>query len=223
MKMRLIVALAALPLALVAVATVAQGGERSDHSIGELNEYSIAATAAPAGVTPVLYNLPNGAGARFTQAARPGGATVDATITLTAYDAGMSPVANVPATEMWLETEIVSGTGNFVACIGGTLADGPTNDQGVTHWVQPLHAGGWSTSRTLVVINGSPLVTNTGLVLRHNSADLNGDGVVNLADVPLFAADLSGSYRFRSDLQYDGVVNLSDIPKLAGAMGAGCP
>ena len=223
MKTRLVPALAALSLALAAAATVAQGGERSAYSIGELNEYSIAATAAPAGVTPVLYNLPDGTGALFTQACRPTGATVDATITLTVYDAGMSPVANVPATEMWLEKEIVSGTGNFVACLGGTMADGPTNALGVTHWVQPLHAGGWSTAKTLVVINGAPLVTNTGLVLSHNSADLNGDGAVNLADVPLFAADFYGSYRFRSDLRYDHAVNLSDIPRLAGALGVGCP
>lgn len=213
MKTRLIFALAALALMLIAAVAAAQGW----------SDYSIATTAAPAGVTPVLYNLPNGTGALFTQACLSTGATVDATITLTVYDPGMSPVANVSATEMWLEKEIVSGTGNFVACLGGTLADGPTDAQGVTHWVQPLHAGGWSTAKTLVVIRGAPLVTNTGLVLRHNSADLNGDGTVNLSDVPLFAADFSGSYRFRSDLHYDNAVNLSDIPRLAAAMGATCP
>ena len=213
MKMRVFCAPIVLGFLLIAAVAAAQGW----------NEYSVATTAAPVGVTPVLYNLPNGAGAMFTQALRSTGATVDATITLTVLDAGLSPVPNVPATEMWLEKEIVTGTGTFVACVGGTLADGPTNGAGVTRWVQPLHAGGWSTSRTLVVISGSPLVTNTGLVLRHNSADLNGDGVVNLSDVPLFAGDFSGSYHFRSDLQYDGVVNLSDIPRLAAGMGAICP
>lgn len=202
-------------VALFAAVNTAHGGDWS--------VYSVATTAAPVGVTPVLYNLPSGAGVMFTQGRYGDFLAVDATITLTVYDPGLVPVPNVPATEMWLEKENVGGTGNFVACLGGTLADGPTNAQGVTHWVQPLNAGGWSTARTLVVINGTPLATSAGLVLRHNSADLNGDGVVNLADVPLFAADFSGSYRFRSDLHYDGVINLSDIPRMAIGIGAACP
>ncbi len=183
---------------------------------------STASTAAPLGATPVLYDLPDGTGATFTQARVPGGASLDATVTLTLLDAGGSPIAGVAAADLWLEREIVAGTGNFNACAAGTTADGPTGADGVARWTQPLRAGGWCTARTLVVVCGTPLASNTGLALRHNSADLNGDRVVNLADLPLFAADFLGSYAFRSDLLYDGVVNLSDIPRLAAAMGAGC-
>ena len=183
---------------------------------------STASTAAPPGVTPVLYNLPNGLGSTFAQARTTGG-VVNATITLTVLDGGGVPVANFPASSMWLQKEVVAGTGNFVACTSGTIADANTDASGVTTWTLPLRAGGWSISKTLVYIDGAPLTSNAGLVLQHNSADLNGDGTANLSDIPLFASDFYGPYAFRSDLQFDGVVNLSDIPRLAAGVGAVCP
>jgi hypothetical protein len=186
-------------------------------------QLSTASTAAGVGVTPVLYNLPNGLGATFAQARSTGG-VVDATITLTVLDGGGVPVANFSANDMWLEKEVVASTGNFIACTGGTTADLNTNASGVTTWAAPLRAGGWSTSKTIVVINGAALTSNSGLVLRHNSADINGDGNANLSDIPLFAIDFSaGTNAFRSDLQFDGFVNLSDIPRLASGVGAVCP
>jgi hypothetical protein len=186
-------------------------------------QLSTASTAAGVGVTPVMYNLPNGLGSTFANARSTGG-VVNATITLTVLDGGGVPVANFSANDMWLEKEIVTDTGNFIACTGGTTADLNTNASGVTTWAAPLRAGGWSTSKTLVVINGAALTSNTGLVLRHNSADINGSGQANLSDIPLFASDFSGGTNaFRSDLQFDGFVNLSDIPRLASGIGAVCP
>lgn len=183
-------------------------------------QYSTASTAA--GVTsPVMYNLPNGLGSTFALARTTSG-TVNATITLTVLDGGGVPVANFSAADMWLEKAVAAGTGNFIACTGGTTADVNTNASGVTTWAAPLRAGGWSTANTLVVINGSPLTSSSGLNLRHNSADINGDGVANLSDIPLFAGDY-GSTSFRSDLLFDGTVNVSDIPRLASGVGAVCP
>lgn len=202
-------------IALVIAAASAMAG------VPDLN-LSTASTAAAPGVTPVMYNLPNGLGSTFAQARSTGG-VVNATITLTVLDGGGVPVANFSAADMWLEKEVVASTGNFIACAGGTTADANTNASGVTTWAAPLRAGGWSTSKTLVVINGSALNSNSGLVLRHNSADMNGDGSANLSDIPLFASDFYGAYAFRSDLLFDGVVNLSDIPRLAAGVGAVCP
>ena len=200
----------------IGAATVAMAG------VPDL-QLSTASTAAGAGVTPVMYNLPNGLGSTFAQARSTSG-VVNATIALTVLDGGGVPVANFSAADMWLQKEVSAGTGNFIACTGGTTADLNTNNSGVTTWAAPLRAGGWSTSKTLVVINGSALTSNTGLVLRHNSADINGDGTANLSDIPLFAGDFSGGTNaFRSDLQFDGFVNLSDIPRLASGVGAVCP
>ncbi|MBK9774813.1 MAG: hypothetical protein IPP62_00295 [bacterium] len=185
-------------------------------------QLSTASTAAGVGVTPTMYNLPNGLGTTFANARSTGG-VVNATITLTVLDGGGVPVANFSANDMWLEKEVVASTGNFAACTGGTTADLNTNASGVTTWAAPLRAGGWSTSKTLVVINGAALTSNTGLVLQHNSADINGDGNANLSDIPLFVADFYGAYSFRSDLLFDGIVNLSDIPRVASGVGAVCP
>lgn len=213
-----------LGLTLVALAPTAVRSQCWDPPQPFWNESFMAETAAPPGTFPVLFHVPDGSGASFAQARVPGGQTIDATVTLHLWDSGMNPIVGLPATDMWLEREVVAGTGNFAACANGTIADGPSDLDGSARWREPLRAGGWSTSRTLVVVCGVPLPSNTGLVLRHNSADLNGDLVVNLADVPLFAADFqSGSNAFRSDLHYDGLVNLSDIPRLSGAMGRGCP
>lgn len=186
-------------------------------------QLTTASTAAGVGVTPVMYNLPNGLGSTFAQARSTSG-VVNATITMTVLDGGGVPVANFSANDMWLEKAVAAGTGNFIACTGGTTADVNTSALGVTTWAAPLRAGGWSTSATLVVISGAALTSNPGLVLRHNSADINGDGSANLSDIPLFATDFSsGLNTFRSDLQFDGAVNLSDIPRLAAGVGAVCP
>jgi len=185
-------------------------------------QLSTASTAAGVGVTPTMYNLPNGLGTTFANARSTGG-VVNATITLTVLDGGGVPVANFSANDMWLEKEVVASTGNFAACTGGTTADLNTNASGVTTWAAPLRAGGWSTSKTLVVINGAALTSNTGLILQHNSADINGDGNANLSDIPLFVADFYGAYSFRSDLLFDGIVNLSDIFRVASGVGAVCP
>lgn len=181
---------------------------------------STASTAAGVGVTPVLYNLPNGQGAAFT-AAVAGGVPVNATITLTVLDGGNIPVANFSAADMWLETT----GGNFIACTGGgTTADFNTNAAGVTVWALPLRAGGWSDGVTQVVINGSPLTSNTGLVLMHNSADISGDGSVDVGDVGEFAGDFYGvGEPFRSDISYDGSVDVGDVGVLASGIGSACP
>ena len=186
-------------------------------------QLSTASHAAGVGVNPVLYSLPNGLGNSFTQA-RTTTADVNATITLTVLDGGGLPVVAFSAADMWLEKEVLGGTGNFAACTAGTTADFNTNAAGVTSWANPLNAGGWSTSKTIVVINGAALTSNSGLLLRHNSADISGDGIVNLTDIPEFTADYyDGSNAFRSDFFYDGVVNLNDIPSMVAAIGANCP
>jgi hypothetical protein len=88
----------------------------------------------------------------------------------------------------------------------------------------PLRAGAASQTVTYVMVNGEALTSNAGLALWHNSPDINGDGIVNLSDVPLFASDyLGGLDPFRADYQYDGVVNLSDVVKVSQAFGSQCP
>ena len=169
----------------------------------------------------VLFNVPNGSGSAFTEARTLEDGQVDATITLYLRDSDNVPIANYPREDTWLAYIITDTLG--VPCTSGTTADYDTDVNGETTWVNPLRAGGWSEGPTVVMIAGSPLLSGD-LNLGHNSADINGNGVVNLQDVALFAGDLyGGGYMFRSDFHYDGVVNLSDVGKLAQSLGAACP
>lgn len=169
--------------------------------------------------TAVMFNIPNGGGNAFTGASIIGG-VVDATITLTLLDGGGIAIANYPFEDCWIE----SADGGMAACTGGSTADFNTNAGGVTAWVTPLAAGGSSEALTVVMVAGSALTSSAGVAVSHNSADINGDGSVNLTDVPLFAGDFYGGvYAFRSDFSYDAAVNLSDVVKLAQALGASCP
>jgi hypothetical protein len=178
---------------------------------------STAATAYTGAGTAVLFNIPNGGGSAFT-AARDLSGAVDATVTLTLIDGLGAPIANFPAEDMWLE----SSDGGMAFCTGGTTADLNTDVNGQTQWVTPLAAGGQSQALTDVMISGAAL-TSGSLAIGHNSADISGDGNVNLTDVPLFVADFYGAYAFRSDFSFDGNINLSDVVKMGTAIGASCP
>lgn len=179
---------------------------------------STATSAAGSGVTAVMYNLPNGAGCAFAAA---NGGAVNATISLTVLDGGGSPVYNYSAADMYL---VPTGTGNFFACANGTIATFNTNASGLTRWDAPLRAGGWKDGLTQVYVGGAPLTSNAGLLIKHNSADLTGNGIADLGDIGTFAGDYYGGvYSFRSDLTYDAAVNLGDIGALASGIGTSCP
>lgn len=180
--------------------------------------YSFVVWSAALGGSATLLVVPDGTGAAFGGARRPGGAVVDATIELT-IGGPCGVIAHFPREDIWLE---VLG-GGFAPCIGGTIADADTDVNGVTHWSQPLRAGGHSQGPCTIVIMGAPVPGMPTLDLDFNSPDLNGDRVVSLADVPLFAAAFSGAYAFAADLHADGVVDLADIPVLARSLGVDCP
>jgi hypothetical protein len=165
-----------------------------------------------------LMVVPDGSGPDFTEA-KTANSTEDATITLEFLDALGTPVAGYPAEDMWLESE----DGGMSLCAGGTVADGATDTNGRTTFSQPPRAGGWSSTDTWVLVNGSTVFTYPPVTLNFNSPDITGDRAVNLSDVQAFAGDFYGSYHYRSDLAFDGVVNLSDIVPLSQAMGANCP
>lgn len=167
-----------------------------------------------------LFNLPNGAGRSFDTAFLPaGGGQADATIELTLRDAFGVPIANFPAEDMW----IASQDNGMVPCGGTAGADFNTNAQGQTVWAAPLFAGGNSQALTIVYINGDALTSNGGLALSFNSADISGDGAVNLTDAGFFSGYLGGAYNYNGDFNNDGVVNVSDAGFMATSLGASCP
>ena len=129
-------------------------------------------------------------------------------------------IANFPFEDMWLE----SADGGVVSCHWwGMIADQNTDINGMTMWANPPIAGGHSQGPVIVFVNGSPLLSNSGLPLEFISPDINGDLVVNLQDLSILAPDYYSGYSFRSDLNGDGDINLSDIYIFSQHLGAQCP
>jgi hypothetical protein len=167
----------------------------------------------------VLFVLPSGIGSGFDEAQiKNVGTVVDATIEMIVKDAFGAIVANFPAEDMWLE----SGDMGMVPCTGGSAADQDTDGSGFTRWANPLNAGGNSEDVCYVYVNGQAL-NGVPFTLAFNSADMNGDGSVNLVDVGLFSGAFFGSYTFAADFYADGALNLVDVGRLAQGLGGSCP
>ncbi len=174
-----------------------------------------------------LFVLPNGGGSNFSNAQILSGGTagdiIDATIDCTINDAFGAPVVAFPAEDMWL----ASTAGGMVPCVGGTSADQNTDAAGYTTWANPLRAGGNDTGTCEVMISGVNLVpsalSEVPFALAFNSADINGDGGVSLADVGLFSGIFFGSYDFAADFHADGVISLADVGRMALGIGTACP
>ena len=169
--------------------------------------------------TLTLFVLPAGNGFPFSQAYLPDGSLTDATLRVQIVDHMGDPVASFPAEDMWL----MSTDEGMAPCIGGSCADANTDSDGWTIWAEPLNAGGHSTAPCTMLVNGMSPVGWEDLALQFNSADINGDRIVNLPDLQLFADSYFGEYSFAADLHYDGVLNLLDVVNLAVGMGTSCP
>jgi hypothetical protein len=165
-----------------------------------------------------LQVVPDGNGKPFTEAHDEDGAMVDATVTLHLRDSQGVPFVFYPLEDMWLAT-LEDG---LAFCMWGMHPDDNTDHNGVTQWVHPGLAGGYSQGPIRVFVSGYPLTSNNGLPLWFNSPDLNGDLVVNLLDVVVLSGDYFNGYHFRSDLNGDGALDLLDIHVFVQHIGAQC-
>lgn len=211
-------------LSLIVAASACAAGAAAQVT-GWYNPYVEAWTAEAGDLS--LRVSPDGLGPGFAEACNglPQG-VADATITLILYSdqpGWGEPVADYPREDIWL----MSSSGSFSTCPGGTIADVNTNAEGMTTWATPPKAGGWhdpDEGHELKVWVSGWEVSAPGLAgLRFNSADLTGDLWVNLADISIFAQDYEGPYHYRSDLAWDRVVNIADLAHLARHVGAVCP
>ena len=168
--------------------------------------------------TVFLFSNPNGQGIPLNAAQiYNDGSIVDATIVLELRDAYGSPIPHFPLEDIWLE----SMDGNMAPCIAGTCPDTGTDNQGITMWTTTLRAGGYSRSGCYVMVNGMP-VQQPPFALYFNSADVNGDGIVNLNDLGLFATSFFHEFSYSVDFYNDGVLNLVDVGRFASAYGSAC-
>lgn len=184
-------------------------------------ENSRAFTAASQDLS--LTCAPDGGGDVLSAALDVSGAVSDATITVELIDLDFDPIAGFPAEDIWLET---SG-GGLVLCDGGARPDGPTDAAGVTVFSGAIRAGGArghgepGALEVWTVIDRVPSFLDR---IALNSADLNGDLVVDLSDVIRFAELWPPHvYDYAVDFHHDGQVNLADLIVFAGHLNTVCP
>lgn len=173
-----------------------------------------------------LMVVPDGSGMAYTQAMLNTGSStppvdgtsvqVDATLTVTLIDSNGDPVFLYPFEDLWVET---SG-GGLAFCAGGTAADQSTDEFGVTTFSDPIAGGGSSFGELVVVmVAGSPLTQTPDLTF--NSPDINGDLVVDLADIVFFVPMLF-TQNPQGDYNASDLVNLSDAVFFSQAIGKSC-
>lgn len=143
------------------------------------------------------------------------------TISVTVVDGGNIPIPGYPFQDIWWDD---NGNGDLALCQGGTVADGNTNGSGFTTISGAAAGGGWTQAGVRVYLAGVPVTGSPALGIEVNSPDINGDIVVNLADLGDFAADFNDpAYNFRSDFTCDGAENLADVGDFAVANAQSCP
>jgi hypothetical protein len=108
---------------------------------------------------------------------------------------------------------------------GCTLYAGGGQADGANLWILDKNNGAatFVGPTGMIGVTGLALVSDSGLDIQFNSADINGDLVVNLVDLGTFSADFNGPYHYRSDFFWDGILNLVDLGQFAPAFGAICP
>ncbi len=133
-----------------------------------------------------------------------------------------NPVPNIPKSDFWVVD--CDPARNLTLCGGSqsSSADSSTNAQGRTTMGRTaLAVGGCANGLSLVcqgVLIGPGVPSPCSAVcidVRVRSVDLNGDLVVNLADLGFLAADYPpAAYDACSDLNSDGRISLADVARL---------
>ena len=157
-------------------------------------------------------------GNHFTQAYRFGGVPMDATIEIILRDAMGNPYPGIQFMDIWLEGQGL----NF--CQDGNTADFNTDPNGYTEFANPLRGGGCSEYPSLVgYVMGMPFLQPPQPYIKVNSPDMNGDLIINLADVAMFSSAFFSGYSYCADYFWDGILNLSDVAILSQHVGHSCP
>lgn len=182
-------------------------------SAGATSELPIFDQCTVAGLPGPNFMLPSGTGERMDA----DDGSVDTTI-LVQMACSDGPCILLPFQDIYVEGPAGS---NLSFCHLGNASHANTNGQGETHFTYPLRGGGWADGGVRVYFAGYVL---PGALddLRINSPDINGDLVVDLADIGRFAEDFHGGYHFRSDFVADGVLNMADVGRLALGLGDRC-
>ena len=181
-----------------------------------------------------IYSIPDGSGYPLTMAFASGGMIDDGTVSLRlTFEPSGIPAVGVPAEDILL----VLGGDAYHLCgdEGAVCGTGTTDSEGYIDLTGPIAGGGHSDpsgegARVEVetrYLGRKYMAVSKPFPLYMNSPDINGDGVVSLIDVTMFASDKGqfdneGLYSYRSDFNWDGVIDQTDVDMLGDAYGRAC-
>jgi hypothetical protein len=187
--------------------------------------------SAPAVPAVSVFTIPNGTGDPLSSCYGPGGVAVNAWIDVWVSDG--TPCIG------WSQQNVQLNMTSMTWCPAWMYPAPPPpqhrpnfadNDSaapgGHMQFTAAYHGGGctWTTQVWLWDAVGLLWVPiGPVLPIHFNSADMNANLVVDIADLASFAATYAGPYSYCADFVWDGVVNLSDLVKFAQAWRAACP
>lgn len=177
-----------------------------------------------------VFTVPDGTGRPLTNCFEWGGGPANVQIEVYLGDA-LGPCVGYPNRRV----QINKGSPTQVWCSGSlyppashkpNCADSATSGAGFTYFSNSYHGGGHTWMTRVYVFNGIgwnylPTVLDN---VHFNSADMNGDLVVDLTDVSLFVPCwYTVPIPYECDFCWDGVGDLSDVVLMAMAYGRSCP
>jgi hypothetical protein len=157
-----------------------------------------------------LYVCPQGDGPTF--------AACGSIINIHAADQTGTPIAGIPGADVWVEGCL----GTMVLCggSGSSNADSATGSNGNTTMSGGIGAGGCdigllvSIQGVIVKDQATNCNTNKCLAFQISSPDINGDLIVDIIDLSLFAAGYTSPpkpYVLCYDFNCDGLVDIIDF------------
>jgi hypothetical protein len=142
---------------------------------------------------------------------------------ITIRDMAGNPIPGIAASDFWVFD--CDSQNDIVLCGGQNScdADGPTDANGTTHMRQSvLSAGGQADGLSVICMGVIIMDPNINCTLPYcfpvlvRSPDINGDLIVNLTDLGLFATGFPPNpYWESSDFNCDGQVGIVDLARFA--------
>lgn len=135
-----------------------------------------------------------------------------------------TPLAGVPAGDLWLDSPTAGGA---FLCMPGNAADAATDVLGRTTFSGEVFGGGCTSAGFTVMLLGLPLSGGPAagpdvLPIATRSPDITGDGAINLADCGRFSSALHASHGDCADFDGDGIVSLPDVGIFSAHLGHSC-
>lgn len=148
------------------------------------------------------------------------------TVSVTVVDGGGNAVQNYPFQDVNLVDN--AGGAEISLCTAQWPAALNTNASGQTTITGAGFGGGQTQNGMRVALSGVPITGSVAMTIDVKSADIDGNGAVNLTDWSSLSFGFVQFYQtagidFEIDLNCDGNENLVDVSKFAIDNGAVCP